>query len=225
MAGLKTKNNVVNSKLQDESFLKDIVHHDIICLSETHCSYEDDMQIEGFSCFKLCRAVTKKINRYFGGIAVYYRKELKQGIKFLEHKNDDYVWIKLCKYFFNLDEDYYLCYAYIPPEYSSYYKVRKQDTLEYIENDIVKFSKKGYVLLSGDLNARTGDIPDTIVNDNEIGCDKSPFYSVDNDINIRYSQDKNNSCSRGKRLVDICVASKLRIANGSRRCFRTFYLP
>ena len=73
---------------------------------------------------------------YFGGIAILYKSDLKEGIKFLPHKNDDFVWIKLCKSFFGLVQDYFICYTYIPPENSKYYQNRKQDTWDYIEKDI-----------------------------------------------------------------------------------------
>ena len=186
--------------------------HDIICLSEIHCSNEDNISINGYNCFKLCRPVTQKINRHFGGIVIYYKTHLKNGIKFLEHTNDDYVWFKLCKYFFNLEEDYYICYAYVPPENSSYYKNRKQDTLSFIENDIMKYSQKGYISILGDLNARTGCKDDIINNDSNIGngCD---FYTVDNDVFVRKSEDRDVS-ARGNRILDLCIGSRLRIANG-----------
>ena len=157
--------NSDDPKLHDPEFLKEICNNDIICLSEIHCSFENDIDIDDFYCFKLCRSKTKKVNRHFGGVAIYYRKAYKNGIKFLEHKNDDYVWMKLSKLFFGLKDDLYLCYSYIPPENSSYYKTRGQDTLYYIEQDIQKFTVKGSILLCGDLNARTGCAPDYIQND------------------------------------------------------------
>ena len=130
-------------------------------------------------CFKLCRKVTKKINRYFGGIAVLYKKELKEGIKFLTHKNDDYVWLKLSKSYFRLDSNYYVCLAYIPPENSRYYKDRNQDTLEYIESDIVKYSNMGHVMLIGDLNARTGIENDYVLHDANNMLLNNVSYDID----------------------------------------------
>ena len=62
-----------------------------------------------------------------------------KGIKFLEDKTGDKVWVKLFKEWFGLEKDYFFCYAYIPPESSSFYKARGQDTLSYIESDIAKF--------------------------------------------------------------------------------------
>ena len=208
MSGLRKKGDSDLFKLKDCTFLNDICGHDIIFLSEIHCSNDDDISIDGYECFKLCRSITSKINRYFGGIAIYYRKELKKGIKFLEHKNDDYVWLKFCKYFFGLNDDYFLCYSYVPPENSSYYKTRKQDTLAYIESDILSYTAKGNVLLCGDLNARTGCSHDFITHDDDIGSANSPFYSIDNEIITRCSQDSAHLCNRGKQILDLCTSSK-----------------
>jgi hypothetical protein len=191
--GIKCNSN--NPKIRDKDFLDEVCKNDIICLSEIHCGYDDDINIDGYKCFKLCRSVTKRINRHFGGIAIYYKEELKDGIKFMEHKNGDYVWIKLSKYFFGIEEDYYLCYAYIPPVNSSYYTKRDQDTLEYIEADIQKFSEKGLVLLCGDLNLRVGCETDFIVNDCISGMEDNGVYEVDTSLLARNSED--NSTFRG----------------------------
>ena len=141
-------------------------------------------------------------NRYYGGIAILYKNKMKNGLKFLEHQNNDYVWIKLSKSWFGLVQDYYLCYAYIPPEYSSFYKSRGQDTLTCIETDILKFSRQGKVILCRNLNARTKNLPDSIVDD-EVKNDKeyligedNHLYELDYNIALRNSQD-GKVCNRG----------------------------
>ena len=139
---------------------------------------------------------------------------MQKGIKFLQHKNDDYVWMQLCKEFFNLKEDYFLCYAYVPPANSSYYVKRNDDTMAHIESDIMLYSTRGQVMLCGDFNARTGNLADVIKNDSKLGLKNDIFYSVDVEIIKRSSQDEDHTCARGIRLVDICTASKLRIVNG-----------
>ena len=204
--------NIRGMNEENERALLDLTKkNDIVCLSETHCGQEDDISFENFQCFKLCRKKSKN-NRYFGGIAILFRTELKEGIKILPHKNDDFVWIKLCKSFFGLNDDYYLCYAYIPPENSKYYQNRKQDTWEYIENDIFKYSKLGYVFLCGDLNARSGNSKDFIEQDESPLNENDVYYELDENM-PRNSQDK-CVCTRGKRLLEACISAKLRIVNG-----------
>ena len=134
------KTNRYGMKVNDAVFVRDMTKNDIICLSEIDCSNDQDICIQGYNCFKLCRPITNKINRFLVFIAIYYGKEMIEGIKFLEHKNDHYVWIKRGKYCFNMELDYYICYAYIPPQNW------------YIENDIVCYCLKVRVILCGDLN-------------------------------------------------------------------------
>ena len=74
--------------------------------------------------------MNKKIKRYFGGIAILYKSELRKSLKFLEHKNEDYVWLQLQKEYFGFEKDLFICFAYIPPENSPYYKVRNQNHFE-----------------------------------------------------------------------------------------------
>ena len=72
--------------------------------------------------------------------------------------------IKLCKSFFGIQEDIYLCYLYNPPENSSYTQSLETDIFEIFENDIVNYSEKGKILIMGNLNARTGQGSDFIDN-------------------------------------------------------------
>lgn len=201
-------------KLENSVFINFIIEHDIVCLSETHCGEQDDIDVLGYNCFKLCRKGNVKNGRFFGGIAVYVKNELRKGIRYLTHSNDDYIWIELDKTFFNLPAHLYLCYAYIPPENSSYYKKRQQHTLNYIEKDLIQYSSKGNIMLLGDINARTGSKLDFIENDEDECNHVNPtLYESDSNIGKRNSQDS-KCCSRGNKLLDICIGSKLRILNG-----------
>ena len=207
--GLSLNND---SKLENQEFINTVKQHDIFALAETHIGEEDMISVEGYNCVKLCRAKNVKINRYFGGIAVLYKKELKNGLSFLEHRNNDYIWLKLSKEFFNFDEDLYMCVAYIPPENSNYYKVRGQDTFSYIENDILRYSCLGKIALLGDFNARTSTESDFIDGDSDIDTNDNEYH-VDKAILLRNSQD-NILCQRGKKVIDLCLSAQLRIVNG-----------
>ena len=203
-------------KTEDPKFLEIVKQHDIICLTETHCGEEQKITIHGYRCFQICRAKSKKSKRYHGGIAVLYKESLKPGLKFLQHKNNDYAWIKLSKHFFNISKDTYMCVAYIPPENSPVYKARGQNTLEFIEKDIMYYYNLGSVILVGDLNARTGTELDFIENDVEKHqTDNNEFYILDKNIVQRNSEDK-TLCKRGKTLIELCNTAQIRIING--RC-------
>jgi exonuclease III len=102
-------------KLDNHDFYQSITDHDLVLLSETHCHATDSITVKGYGCFQLNRSACKGNNRSYGGLAVLYRNSLRRGIKFLDHKNVDYVWIKFLKEWFGFERDYYMCYAYIPP--------------------------------------------------------------------------------------------------------------
>ena len=78
--------NSDDSKMDDSCLLDLIKEHDIFALAETHIGDLDTVTVDGYGCVKICRPLNKSINRHFGGIAVFYRNELRPGIKFLEHK-------------------------------------------------------------------------------------------------------------------------------------------
>lgn len=203
------------NKYQDPRFLKEIETSDIICLMETHCTQEESLNLKGFSSFNLTRKKSKRCNKVSGGISVFIKSDIKPGVKFLEHKTNDYIWLQLCKDFMGTQEDIYLCFVYNPPSNSSYTQSLDEEIFEIIEKDIDKYSKKGKIILSGDLNSRTGSEQlDFISEDNN-----SEFveifdnYSPDVCIPIRYSNDKIVS-SRGKFLNDLCIQTSMRILNG-----------
>lgn len=204
------------NKYSDSDFISEFNKKDIFCLLETHCSLEDALEIPDFKAVHLIRPMSARTRKRSGGISVYVRSTLRPGIKFLKHKTNDYIWLKLCKQFFGLPEDLYLCFLYNPPANSTYSQSLTYDILEYVENDIVSYSKLGKILIAGDVNARTGSKQlDFIQNDILDTHISSLFeeYNPDFDIPVRHSQDSILS-KRGKTLNDLCVQTGIRILNG-----------
>lgn len=210
--GLKDCNG--DLKTEDDNVMQKILSHDLICLSEVHCGEDTIPSINGYSYFSMCRGINKKINRHFGGLVLYYKSEIRKGLKFLPTTTPDFFWVKLCREFFGQAKDLYLCMSYIPPEGSSYYKARGINTIDVIEQDIAKFSDMGNIMILGDLNARTSVLCDYIENDSDIGIECEEMYDVDCVKIKRTSQDKVPVCSRGKQLIELCKAARLRILNG-----------
>ena len=58
--------------------------------------------------------------------------------------------------FFKLSEDLCICFAYIPPQESVYFKMHEIGYFELLEAGIRKYSAFGKVGIVGDLNARCG---------------------------------------------------------------------
>jgi exonuclease III len=199
-------------KANDMRFKQILDNSDIIILCETHCSEGQTPNIEGFIARSLSRAHSPANNRTFGGITILYRQEIRGGLTFLEHNTEDYFWFILNKNFFNFDNDIYVCAAYIPPESSVYYKNKNEDSLNRIETDIARYSRNGYIMITGDFNARTANHADSVELDNDMDI-HDDHYTYDRPLVTRNSQDVKR-CKRGEKLLEICVASRIRILNG-----------
>lgn len=201
------------NKFTDPEFINLICCNDIFCLMETHCELSECLNIPEFRSVHLIRTKSKKARKRYGGISIYVKKEISDGVKFLEHQTDDYIWLQLSKNFFGLQNNIYLCYMYNPPSESSYTKSLGVDYLELLEKDISKYSELGEVIIGGDLNARTSTEPDFICNDSSNHLPLYCEYSPDLPIHNRQSMDKSIS-SRGKQLNDLCIQSGMKILNG-----------
>ncbi|CAG2204319.1 unnamed protein product [Mytilus edulis] len=197
---------------------KILSYWEIVKPKETHCSFEDSLSLPGFKSVNLIRPKSKRTNKRSGGLSILVKNEIKSGVKFLEHSNNDYIWLKLSSSLFNLPEDIYLCFIFDPPENSSYTHSLNEDIFDLIEKDIAMYSTLGKIVLAGDLNARTGsgelDFIDNDSQDNLIPLYDN--YNPDYDISVRHSKDVHLS-TRGKLLNDICVQTGLRILNGRTR--------
>jgi exonuclease III len=103
-------------KYSDQTFINEIKENDIICLMETHCSLENLLMLDGFRSVHLIRPKSKGTNKRSGGtcISVFVKTQPRTGVKFLEHQNNNYIWLKLCKSFFGLKDDIYICFIYNP---------------------------------------------------------------------------------------------------------------
>ena len=149
----------------NDTFLKEIVDFDIIGLLETHTveGLNDNIGFEGYTTFNYHRPKHSKATHGSGGISVLLNRNIASGITLKALTNKDYVWLKLNKDFFNLQNDIHLCIAYIPPSESTYSKRLEINLLDQIETDIFSYKKTGDVILMGDLNARVGNCKDFII--------------------------------------------------------------
>lgn len=150
----------LSDKVSDPSFISEISKYDFITLVETWLPEGTTIDINGFYCFTKSRKKHRKAKRNSGGIAFLVRNEFKKGVSVLPCTEEELLWWKLDKSFFNLEEDIYVCSVYIPPSNSSREKTRDFDAFISLEEQIVKYSAHGKVILCGDFNARTGLEPD-----------------------------------------------------------------
>ena len=202
------KNFFLGDKLSSDDFLISFKHCDVIVLTETWRT--DNFCIPGFELLTIpsTKHNKKKNGRSSGGIALGFKTALKQGITLIA-SNSNVIWSKFDKMFFNLDHDLFFCAIYIPPRDSPYFN---PDIFQELQNDIAKYSLLGFVIVAGDLNARTGCPLNFVDVDlcTHIPGDNLPLLPTPRRINNFDSQINEH----GKSLLEICKACDMRILNG-----------
>ena len=109
-------------KLADTDFLEYIQTYDILFLTEAWNNQYTNSNIQGYSVHSGPRPrCSKRAKRDSGGIVIYCKNKLSNGIEFVKMDNRGIVWLKMKKTFFNFENDQYFCICYIPPEKSKLY--------------------------------------------------------------------------------------------------------
>ena len=188
----------------------------IVILTETHCSYTDNPSLPGFSKpVQNIRAKSKNATKHYGGIAVFVKEEIRDGVKFLPITNSEYMWFRLDKTFFHMSHDIYVVAAY---NSNSSFAETNINIFEAIENDAAKFSSDGSELLfCADVNGYTACEHDYCIDDNS---DVFSAYANDHipyieDIPLhRNNMDSRDTNSRGDNFIDFLKATRMRILNG-----------
>ena len=94
--------------------------------------------------------------------------------------------------------------VYIPPKDSTY-KIAS-DFHEDLADEIIDKKSKGHVIIAGDLNSRSSELPDFLPSEEDdiffprITC---PRYNLDKVVN-----------SYGRKLINLCINSRVQIMNG-----------
>jgi hypothetical protein len=202
----KTRN-----KLNDPLFTTEIEGFDIIGLLET--KLPNTITVDKFMVFPFYRPTSGKNNTISGGLAILIKQTIRKGVKFIDSPSPNFQWILLKKDFFGFKKDMYVCFMYDAPSRSSYTVKQPGDILDSVERDIACFSQKGDVVLFGDVNARTGLLDDHITDDEDYHLPLQDGYVFDTILPHRNSLDT-HVCSRGRQLIDLCIASGIRLLNG-----------
>ena len=211
----------LSDKVSDPSFINEISNFDFITLVETWLPPETTIDIDGFTCVSKSRNTHPKARRYSSGIALLVKDELKKGLSILQCSADEFLWWKLDKSFFHLEDDVFICSVYIPPNSSSREKTRDFDAFTSLEEHIVKCCAYGQVILCGDFNARTGlesDFFETSNNNLPIDLNICFDNSITSDkYNHRNNRDSDATNTSGQKLLEVCKTFNLRFLNGRSR--------
>lgn len=211
--GLVTKKtNKLNSPEITEIFAK----NDIIMFNETWTSESSDLQVENFEVISLHRTKKKKRSkRDSGGLVLYVKSELYDSDMLVKKDCDDIIWIKFKPGVIS-ENMLYLCLCYVLPEGTTRQPIVETSVFDRIANDMASFQSLHNCdcsfIVCGDMNARTKDLPDMVVDDNILHLPLPDDYTID-EYMPRSSQDKTTN-SNGTQLLDFCKQTNLRIVNG-----------
>ena len=181
-------------------------------MSETWTKKSSLIDLNGFSnpIDSYRRLQNRRANRASGGIIVYIRDSIRKGVSLIKNDVDSIVWLKLDKYFFFTERDYYLAAIYIPPEHSPVHNLTDYDIFTVLENDVNQFNNLGKVFICGDTNSRIGNKLDFIVDDSVLECEDTEYTSPPPN---RTSLDRKSN-RFGENLIDLCKSCNLCIVNG-----------
>ena len=115
---------------------------------------------------------TQKCYQTLSGVItiIAIKHDIRPGLKLVEN-SEGFLWIRLQveRSFSNLENDIFLCGAYIPPKNTTQNILSKTDYFCSLENSILKYKDKGnIVIMVGNLNTRTGVEDHTPCLDNHI---------------------------------------------------------
>ena len=100
------------NKTKDKDFIEQLKNFDIVLLIETHVGYNTVISIHGFHYYPLCREKSSN-NRFFGGLDILIKKNIRKGVALLQNSNTEYQWLKLKKDFLVILRMTFFFYVYL----------------------------------------------------------------------------------------------------------------
>ena len=91
-----------------------------------------------------------------GGITVLEKNHVRFGLKLVENA-EGFLWFRLEKSLFQLQNDIFLYGAYIPPNNSTPTITTKAGYFGKLNEMLIKYKIKWDILIMGDLNSKTGN--------------------------------------------------------------------
>ena len=110
----------------------------------------------------------------------------------------------------------YIACIYNSSKNPAYTKENESSVLQLIEKQLGKFSELDQIIIGGGFNNRVGTNVDLIVEDRKDLDFLPKVYELDTFTTHRNKEDVSLN-SYGEQLIQLCIASKLRIQNGRTR--------
>ena len=200
-----------------ESYFSDC---DIILLTETWTAPgAAPPPLSSFVCYATSRPFQhNQAVRSSGGIACYVNQRVAAFASVWKSSCDGcLLWVKLSKAV-GMNKDLYICVAYLSPEKSSIWNHQDCiDPFSTLLQDIAEAQALGGgVLLAGDFNAHTSNLPDFIMPEEQADSLPCPpeLEPLPANIPARCSSHKGAVNVFGRNLLALCQDSNLLILNG-----------
>ena len=87
---------------------------DIFGIVETHANQNSDLSVD--SCKDYSKIRKRSGKKLSGGITVYINDRVKEGVRYIPTQNENILWCKIDRTFFELERDIYLETAYFSPQ-------------------------------------------------------------------------------------------------------------
>ena len=211
----------MRNKENDTNFINNIQNYDIIALLETWTHKHEDlspieMLLPDYKMYVQHGTKRSKHGRASGGVLVFIKTGLAEHITPIK-----------CNYKFGLAflmtevisiKSFILLFTYLPPYGSTSYPNDEINGIQHLENLLVHLDNK-YPgidkIISGDLNARTKDLPDYILDDNVDHIPVPEFYTADSFSTPRQSRDSHGEINKhGESLLRLCSTHGIHMLNG-----------
>ena len=207
------RSRMLGNKSQVEDVISIVKQHEIFGLTETHANDSTLLSIPGYVCVKSCRPKNPKARKMSGGTAVLIKKEIAHLFAIIKSKHSDIMWVKIPSSHSRHPCPIYLGFVYISPSCSTYTRSQQQDAWEVLNDEVSLHRTNGTCILMGDFNARVGTECDYIASDDARFNQTPAGYTSDTFVVPRQNRDRTHNAHKDK-LLDICIASGLRILNG-----------
>ena len=150
-------------------------------------------------------------------MVVFIKQKIYEYIKVVENIYDTIIVVKISNC--TLDgKPIYLIFCYIPPDGSVFYRRNDVNLFQCLYDLITKYTTKGHIFVSGDMNSRCGFQDDFITNDilhHNIIDNMQPLASYTSDnFNVHRESQDHFVNQQGRQLLTFCKSTGFRIVNG-----------
>lgn len=204
-------------RLNYPEFIQMVENYDIFCVLETKLDEFDVIDLPNNT--HLSKPGSEKSYRKSGGLGICIHDSLKDNVEILDSNCDFIFWISLL---LNKDTKLVLGALYVPPEQSRCYSDSEYFELE--KGVSCKRFVSDYVLIMGDANGHTSNLPDYVQMDDQTLINIGYDVKFSNEINfvnfLQYyiSHDSLTKCKRinkrGQTFLNPCKNNDLFIHNG-----------